>query len=133
MNVLIPRYFPGKFYYPPCKCDLVNQIRYYNPKTREFYYHKAYPAIPSQHESNKDMDTSSNSRATLSPMGAAQIPILGGEPELFLQSTSSPDTFSRYGGSQFQAPAMSFPYPYQPSSSYYKPYANHIMVICFNI
>ena len=26
VRVLIPQQFPGAFYYPPCKCDLVNQV-----------------------------------------------------------------------------------------------------------
>ena len=133
MNVLIPRYFPGKFYYPPCKCELMNQVRYYNPKTREFYYHKAYPAISPHQANNKDVDTSSNDGATLSPADNPQIPILAGEPEFFLHSTVSPDKSAGYGGSQLQAPALSFPYPYPPPASYYKPYPNHVMVICFKI
>ena len=27
VQVLIPQQYPGAFYYPPCKCDLVNQVR----------------------------------------------------------------------------------------------------------
>ena len=30
-------FFPPN--YPPCNCDNANQIRYWNQKTREFYYH----------------------------------------------------------------------------------------------
>ena len=26
IQVLIPQHVPGPFYYPPCKCDLVNQV-----------------------------------------------------------------------------------------------------------
>ena len=26
VQVLIPQSYPGAFYYPPCKCDLVNQV-----------------------------------------------------------------------------------------------------------
>lgn len=26
VQVLIPQNYPGAFYYPPCKCDLVNQV-----------------------------------------------------------------------------------------------------------
>ena len=26
VQVLIPQHYPGAFYYPPCKCDLVNQV-----------------------------------------------------------------------------------------------------------
>ena len=52
--VLVPRNFPGTFYYPPCKWELANQIWYYNPKTKEFYNHKAYTAMPpSKHLNDK--------------------------------------------------------------------------------
>lgn len=27
----------------PCKCELVNQIRHYNHKSKEFYYHSVVP------------------------------------------------------------------------------------------
>ena len=27
VQVLIPQSYPGAFYYPPCKCDLVNQVK----------------------------------------------------------------------------------------------------------
>ena len=29
IQVLIPQHVPGPFYYPPCKCDLVNQVSTY--------------------------------------------------------------------------------------------------------
>ena len=35
------------FYYPPCKCNLANEVRHYDPKRREFYYHSAY-LLPSR-------------------------------------------------------------------------------------
>ena len=130
MNVLIPRNFPGKFYYPPCKCELVNQIRYYNPKTREFYYHKAYTAIPPPHPNNKDHSDYSENSANGSPINNQQIPILGGEPEFYPVPTISENAQSGgYIGSQLQAPSLSLPYPYVPSNQYYKPYINHQMVI----
>lgn len=130
MNVLIPRNFPGKFYYPPCKCELVNQIRYYNPKTREFYYHKAYTAMPPLHPTNKDRSSYSEISANGSPSNSQQIPILGGEPEFYPVPTISANPHGGgYIGPQLQGPAMTLPYPYVPSSRYYKPYANHQMVI----
>jgi len=72
VKILIPQQYPGAFYYPPCKCDLINQIRYFNPKTRQFYYHGVQPPdLP-----------------TMPPDGGAgQLPtknlILAGEPETF--------------------------------------------------
>ncbi|XP_059087841.1 uncharacterized protein LOC131884172 [Tigriopus californicus] len=32
---------PNSPYYVPCKCDYLNQIRYYNHRNNEFYYHTA--------------------------------------------------------------------------------------------
>lgn len=51
-----PGYPPPPQYPPipfptPCKCDLVNQIRYYNHKNRDFYYHTAVPGPSEGQES----------------------------------------------------------------------------------
>ena len=127
MNVLIPQNFPGKFYYPPCKCELVNQIRYYNPKTREFYYHKAYTAIPPHHSNNKDGSTFPvNSQDT--PQISHNGPILAGEPEFYPVPAISANTHEQsYVGAHLPAPALH----YMPSNQYYKPYINHRMVIMY--
>ncbi len=31
VEVLIPNQYPGAFYYPPCKCDIGNQVSKYFP------------------------------------------------------------------------------------------------------
>ena len=71
-NVLIPRNVPGVFYYPPCKCELVNQIRYYNAKSREFYYHTAFTVPPGSIQQTPE-----------DALQLAKPPVLAGEPEVF--------------------------------------------------
>ena len=124
MKVLIPQNFPGKFYYPPCKCELVNQIRYYNPKTREFYYHKAYTAIPPHHSNNKDGSTFPVNGQDTSQI-QHQGPILAGEPEFYPVPAIPANT---NGDSHVGAPLPAPASHYMPSNQYYKPYMNHQMV-----
>ena len=132
MNVLIPQSFPGKFYYPPCKCELVNQIRYYNPKTKEFYYHKAYTAMPPPKHLN---DKTDRVRLENSHDGAQYgthngVPILAGEPEFYPVPAMSANAHTgNHINRHLQAPALAL--PYMPSNEYYKPYVNHHMV-CYN-
>ena len=33
--------YPSNPYYTPCKCDYLNQVRYYDHRSKEFYYHTA--------------------------------------------------------------------------------------------
>jgi len=80
IQVLIPQHVPGPFYYPPCKCDLVNQIRYFNPKTRQFYYHTAYPWP----DLNSDLDgTQATLPANVNSQRGEKTDFLIGEPETF--------------------------------------------------
>ena len=125
MNVLIPRQFPGKFYYPPCKCDLINQIRYYNPKTREFYYHKAYTAVPPPLSSNTD-GTTYSMNAHDPQQNSQKGPILAGEPEFYPVPAFSANS---HGGGYINPHLPASAIDYLPSNQYYKPYMNHHMVI----
>ena len=97
-NILIPRNIPGRFYYPPCKCELVNQIRYFNPRSREFYYHTAYTFKPD------DQTGVTQSPETLENIDIPPTNILGGEPEF-------------YSSNQQPAPSI-----------YFDPYLNHYVV-----
>lgn len=132
LNVLIPQNFPGKFYYPPCKCELVNQIRYYNPKTKEFYYHKAYTAMPNPRNLNGKTD---RVRLEGSPDGSQYgthngVPILAGEPEFYpVPAISTNAATGNHINQHLPAPALAL--PYMPSNQHYKPYINHHMV-CYN-
>ena len=127
LNVLIPRSFPGKFYYPPCKCELVNQIRYYNPKTREFYYHKAHTAMPpNQHLNDKTERVREDIFQDTPQYGTYNgAPILAGEPE-FYPVPAIPANIKT--GSQINpdVPVPALALPYMPSN--YEPYINHQMV-----
>ncbi len=37
----VSQYYRYPYYAQPCKCDAHSQIRYYNPRNKEFYYHTA--------------------------------------------------------------------------------------------
>ena len=125
MNVLIPHNFPGKFYYPPCKCELMNQIRYYNPKTKEFYYHKAYTATP-PHKSN---DRHGGMPSEQFEQKSHQGPYLGGEPEFYpVPAISATNQDGSHPGQHLPSPSLTLPYPYVPSSQYYQPFDRHQMV-----
>ena len=116
MNVLIPQNFPGKFYYPPCKCELMNQIRYYNPKTKEFYYHKAHTATPPN------------------PQATGQGSYLGGEPEFYpVPANSAPNQDGSHSGQYLPSPSLTLPYPYMPASQYYPPFDRHQMVSTYSV
>ena len=43
-------------YFPPCKCELANQIRYYNHRTKEFYYHNAMQYTTPSPAGDEDAD-----------------------------------------------------------------------------
>ena len=128
MNVLIPRSFPGKFYYPPCKCDLVNQIRYYNPKTKEFYYHKAHTAIPpTQHLGVKTERTRQGQQfqGEMKHDTYVKVPILAGEPEFYpVPALPAKSQAGNQLNTDLPVPALAL--PYMPSN--YEPYINHQMV-----
>ncbi len=96
-------HLPPHYYTQPCKCDLGRQIRYYNHKDREFYYHTAV-------------------RVT-SPAAPVPVPTLAGE------DVRDGEIVLDFGGGGDDSPSTSLPLPLPlpPSSSspfglYYDPY-----------
>lgn len=110
MNVLIPKAFPGKFYYPPCKCELLNQIRYFNPKNNEFYYHSARTLSPSTDIVSGPKTITDNPSSLLSPNPLETgdlVPVkfgppffTGGELEFYSKLDTS-DIAASGGGTSF--------------------------------
>ena len=102
----------------------MNQIRYYNPKTKEFYYHKAYTATP-PHKSNERDGGMHSQQFEMQSQKSHQGPYLGGEPEFYpVPAISASNQGGSHSGQHLPSPSLTLPYPYMP----YQPFDGHQMV-----